>query len=284
MENNKQNITTPQSEEESLEEEVLTEQEAKRGIPLFVDMAEPEIHDPAKQQVSMAWRGSNNISFKLLCCIEAIRDLTSIVENMSTLNNPLEDRRMAKHAATPLYSLAAGIRDMFNELQSNARDYSIASSNQRKELHKRSKNFSKKVPIDRDSDLRSVRDKIGAHIDKDAVITPEHYWCKINLIDYFKWMQFCIEEILHLLTLNIYGWTRESGHPDIWSLMSVDGTLVNFYMQDGQPEFIVNVTLVRSPKYGILSEIRRLVNAYNRVAAKFPRLQQIAMTEEIKQS
>lgn len=124
------------------------------------------------------------------------------------------------------------------------------------------------MPIDNKSDLRIVRDKIDSHIDKVAVIRSEEFWGKVNLPFFLKLMGHCLEQILYLLTFDIYGWTRESGHPDIWSLMSVDGTLVDFYMHDGKPTAIVNITFVKSPKYGVLNEIRGFIVLYNEVAVK----------------
>lgn len=238
------------------------------GIPIYSDTSDPEMHDPAKQQSCTVWKASNNISLKLLRCVEAVRDITKHLESVSQLENPLSDKRYAKILATPLYSLVSGIRDIYNELQGNAKEYSIISTAQHKELLKRAAQFAKLVPTDKGSELRDVRDKMSSHIDKDTVETPAPYWEKVDLLLFLNWLRACIEQIMHLLTLDVYGWTRNCGHPDIWSLMSVDGTVVDFYMQNGEPVSILRVTFAKSPKYGIANEVHRLVRLYNEVTAK----------------
>ncbi len=240
----------------------------RKGIPLYTDWKEPEIKDPAIVQDKTAWHGCNQIAFKLLGCIEALRDLEPTMKTLSKLNQPSDDKRIVKQLASPLYVLSSGVYDMFNELESNARNYSLIDSSQHKEIICRKKKFCSGVPIDKNSDLRVVRDKIDAHIDKVAVRQPEEYWGKVNLPYFLELIGHSVEQILYLLSLNVYGWTRESSHPDILSLMTVDGNLVDYYMQDRKPKAILNVTLVKSPKYGVLNEIRRFVILYNEVASK----------------
>jgi len=199
---------------------------------------------------------------------------------MAKLGDPLADQRWAKLLATPLYNLASGVRDMFNELEGNAKAYSTVSPAQHRELRKRATHFAEQVPLYQDSDLRAVRDKIGAHVDKDAVISPDKYWSKVDLLSFLRQIKVCLEQIMHFLTLDIYGWTRDSGHPDVWSLMSVDGTVVDLYMQDGKPVAILSVALAKSPKSGIASEVRELITLYNRVAAKCQQVDEIAGHDE----
>jgi hypothetical protein len=233
--------------------------EKRKGIPLYQDWDEPEIHDPALSQTSTVWRGSNEISFKLLRCLEAVRDLSRSMDSLAKLDNPNTDMRLVKQLASPLFTLAGCVLDMFNHLESNAKDYTVITSSQQKEIANRREQFRVDVPTGKGTDLRVVRDKIDSHIDKDSVIKPEDFWTKVNLCSFLGWMGSCLEQVLYLLSLDVYGWTRESKHPDIWSLMSVDGTLVDFYMQDGKPVAILNVTFVNSPKNGVFSEIEAFV-------------------------
>lgn len=256
-------------------------QEQNKGIPLYGNWSEPEIKNPALLQPMTAWQGSNEISFKLLICLEALRDLEKNMESFSKLNNPNADKRLVKQLASPLYALACGVRDMFNELNGNAKNYTVLGSKQHKEIIKRQKQFTKNLPIDNKSDLRIVRDKIDSHIDKDAVIKPENYWIKVDLRYFLKSMGVCLDQILYFLSLDVYGWTRDSGSPNIWSLMSIDGTLVNWYMQDEKPFSIVDVTFVKSPKHGILSEIKTFLILYNEVAHKCRGVNLIEISEEM---
>lgn len=237
------------------------------GIPIYGDVSDAEMHDPAKLQSRTVWKASNNISFKLLRCVEAVRDMTKLLEGISQLENTLSDKRYAKLLATPLYSLVSGIKDIYNELEGNGKEYSTVTTAQRKELQKRAAQFARLVPTDKGSELRDVRDKMSSHIDKDTVKAPARYWEKVDLLLFLNWLRACIEQMMHLLTLDVYGWTRDSGHSDIWSLMSVDGTVVDFYMQNGEPVSILKVTFAKSPKYGIANEVQHLVRLYNEVTA-----------------
>ncbi len=64
-----------------------------------------------------------------------------------------------------------------------------------------------------------------------------------------------------LLPLDVYTWTRESGYSNVVNLMNVDGTEVSFLMREGQPEALVGIRLVVSPKGGIVREARELAAA-----------------------
>ncbi|MBD2441945.1 hypothetical protein H6G25_01690 [Dolichospermum sp. FACHB-1091] len=254
-------------------------EEQKRGIPLYADWSEPEINDPALIQDTTVWRGSNELSFKLLRCLEAIRDISKIMEGLAKLEDPISDKRLVKQLASPLYTLGSGILDMFNELESNAKSYALIASPQHKEIINRKKQFIIDVPTDKTSALRLVRDKIDSHIDKIAVIRPEDFWIYVDMPSFLQWLKSCLEQILYLLSLNGYGWTRDSGHPDVWSLMSVDGKVLDFYMENGEPSHIIGVTSVKSPKHGVLSEIKAFVALYNEVASKCQGIKLIEISE-----
>ena len=251
----------------------------KRGIPVYVDSGKPAINDPSMPHSKNVWRGSNEITFKLLRCLEAMRDLLKIMEGLNRLDDPTSDKRLAKHLASPLYVLGSGVQDMFNELESNAKNYTIIASPQHKEIISRKQQFIIDVPTDNKSILRIIRDKIAAHIDKDAVIRPEDYWSNIDLSYFLKCMVSCLEQLLYLLSLDVYGWTRDSGHPDVWSLMSIDGKVVDLYMQNGKRMQIMSIKFVKSPKYGVLNEIKDFVALYNKVVGKCSGMELIEIFE-----
>ena len=241
-------------------------------IPVYVDTTVPKMHDPAMPQSSTTWKGSNNISFELLRCVEAIRDLTRILESISLLDDPLSDKRLVKALATPLYNLVVSVQDMFNELEGNVKQYSIISAVQHEDLRKRKDKFANSVPTNKGSALRDVRDKLDSHIDKDTVLAPKQYWSKVDLTLYFRWLKLSVEEFMHLLTLDVYSWTRDSGRRNVCSLMTVDGSVVDLYIQNGEPVGILGFTFAKSPKYGIADEMERLVILYNKIAGKMRKI------------
>jgi len=236
-------------------------------IPVYVETATLDVLDPARVQVSTVWQGSNHITFKLLRCVEAVRDLTKLLESIPRLEQPLGDKRFAKILATPLYNLACGILDLFNEIESNAKEYSSLSATERNQLSERKNRFMELVPTEKGSDLREVRNRMSSHIDKDAVMLPSQYWSKVDIAAFFRWLALCLIELMHLLDLDIYSWTRDSKQPSICSLMTIDGSVVNLYMQNGDPVGIQSFTFAKSPKYEVAREIEGLVSLYNTIAA-----------------
>jgi len=239
-----------------------------KGIPVYIDEREPEIDDPALLASNKTWKGSNEISFKLFRCLEALRDISKTMEALALLNEPSSDKRLVKHLSSPLYALGNCVLDVFNELESNPKKYTGLESPQHKEIISKKKQFIVDVPMDKQSALRIVRDKIDSHIDKVAVINPEDYWKNVDLSSFLKWMGICLEQFCYLLSLDVYSWKIDSGHPDVLSNMNVDGTVVDFSMQDGNPVSIIGVTFVKSPKYGVLNEIKKFLEVYNEVARK----------------
>jgi hypothetical protein len=250
-----------------------------KGIPLYIDEREPEIEDPALLSSNKTWQGSNEISFKLLRCLEALRDISRTMEVLALNNEPSSDKRLVKHLSSPLYALGTCVLDMFRELESNAKNYVELESLQHKEIISKKKQFILDVPMDSKSGLRIVRDKIDSHIDKVAVIKPEDYWVIVDLSPFLKWMGICLEQFNYLLSLDVYAWTIDSGHPDVWSFMNVDRTVVDFYMQDGKPVSFISVTFVKSPKYGVLNEIKNFLEVYNEVARKCEGVDSIEISE-----
>lgn len=259
-------------------EKFTSEEGQEKGIPVYIDGGKAEINNPALIVSNTAWRGSNSISFKLILCLEAVRDLSKSMEALASLDEPNSDKRLVKHLASPLYELALGVLGMFNELESNAKNYMVIGSPLHKEIIKSKKLFTVDVPTDKESPFRKVRDKIDSHIDKDAVIRPEDYWVNVDLSSFLKWIGICLEQFIYLLQLEVYGWTRDKGHSDVLSLMCVDGKEVDFYMKDGE-EIIIGLTQAKSPKYGVLSEIKSFLKLYNEVASKCPGVDSIEILE-----
>src|SRR5687768_1007100 len=93
-----------------------------RGLPIYLDDREPSIDDPSEPHQQTAWYGSNRAAQKLLRCVEPLRDVQRMLQAINTAADPINDRRGAKLLVTPLHSLAIGVRDLFNELEGNAKD------------------------------------------------------------------------------------------------------------------------------------------------------------------
>jgi len=225
------------------------------------------VQDPATQQPDGFWQGSTPITFKLLQALEAVRDIARILTSMEAIPGSIDDRRFTKILATPLYNLACAVACIFNDVEGNAKSYSNLTGPELTAVKDRRKRFFESVSISKGSALREVRNRISSHIDSDTVIRPSQYWDKVDTSAFFLMLARCLVQLMFLLELDVYSWTRRSGQPSICSLMTVDGSITNLYMKDGQPVGIHSFTFAKSPKYEVAREIENLASLYNRVAA-----------------
>ena len=234
------------------------------GIPVFIDESSPRIADHARGLAIDDWQPANDATIKLIRCLEAIRDLKPICDFLACSPQAAADRRFIKGLATPLYTLVAAIRDMYGEIQ-NA-EFKNMPKERRRMFRGRSEAFSKAVG-GKDSRLKKVRDKIGAHVDKDAILGGTDVWADVDLKTFLDILRLCLVELGFLLHRDNYAWTRHTDAPNVLRLMSVDGTLVDLADVDGHLEHIGAISFVPSPRIGIINEVNAFVSTVNRIVA-----------------
>lgn len=240
----------------------MGEDKGKQGIPIYIDDREPEIDDPAKRSNKEFWFPANTISIKLTACLESIRDIQRLLAILAEQENPYSDKRVVKLMATPLYSLASGVKDVYNDLQGNIKEYGQLKNDQLKQINKRRSEYLNAIPL-HDSALRTIRDKISSHVDKEVFKgDPRKVWALVDLELLLKWLKAIVNELMFLLSLDVYAWTRDSGHPDIFRLMSKDGVQVDLNMKE---KVINSVALVRSPKYYVSDKVQHVANLYAKI-------------------
>ncbi|MCL4264025.1 MAG: hypothetical protein KJ069_12450 [Anaerolineae bacterium] len=248
-----------------METEETGETQSRPGIPIYIDDSQPEIDDPANLSNNSYWFPANNISIKLATCLESIRDIERLLAVLVEQDNPSSDKRIVKLMATPLYSLASGVRDLFNDLQGNAKEYAQIKDKQKRQINRRLPEYLRAVPL-QDGDLRTIRDKISSHVDKDVFTgNPRRIWELVDLDVQLEWLRTIIDELMFLLSLDAYAWTRDSGDPAIFRLMSVDGVQVDLNLEE---YLILDVTMVKSPKYYISTKIQEIATLYKRIKSK----------------
>jgi len=243
----------------------MDEKPRVQGIPIFLDDNEPAIDDPAVPTDVSYWFPANTISIKLATSIESLRDINRLLEVLAGQEDPWADKRMLKLFATPLYSFATSVKDLFSDIHGNASDYNNLSDKDRREVNRILLSFSKAVPL-KEGTLRTIRDKISAHVDKDVFKgDPRKVWELVDLDLQLDWLRACATELLFLVELDIYAWTRESGNTSVFRLMSVDGVQVDLKRDE---RIISGVTKGRSPKYYIASKIQEIAHLYQQIKAK----------------
>ena len=229
------------------------------GMPIYLDQSEPELEDPAQKLGPKQWRPLCATTSKLTRCLEAVRDLSTVLAPLISVPKPDSDKRWVKQAVTPAYILAIAIRDLFNQVQSNC--WTKLGKGQKEKLTRRFKQFGAAVPT-KDGHLKAARDKIAAHLDKD-LCTSEYrqFWDAFTLGDVLKWIRSCFRLLDALLQPDIYSWTRFSGYSNVWHVMNVDGNEVFFLMKDRKPIRMLGMRFVVSPKAGFVREAQELASA-----------------------
>jgi hypothetical protein len=226
------------------------------GAPIYVDQSEPELEDPAQKLGPHHWQPACATSSKLTRCLEAVRDLKTVLAPLIVSAKPETEKRLVKQAVIPAYNLAIALRDLFNHMQSNC--WPKLSKGHREQFIKRFKRFGQAVPT-KDGSLKVARDKISAHLDKDLCTTEyRQFWDAFGLADVLAWIKSCFRLLEALLRPDVYSWTRFSGYSNVWNVMNVDGKEVSFLMENNQPVKLLHLHLTISPKAGFVREAREL--------------------------
>jgi hypothetical protein len=236
------------------------------GFPIYLDDREPEIDDPAEPDAGHRWLAANPTTSKLARCLEAFRDLKPGLRALASVADPAADKRAAKQLVVPVYNLAVGLRDLFNDVQSNA--WSTLSNEEKKALTGQFRLFGEKVPTDAGL-LKMVRDKIGAHLDRDAFWRGAHeVWGQFDLRDVLEWIYHCVETFRPLLVPDVYAWSRDSGDAHVVSHMRFDGWEVRLLLEGEEPAMIVGLRRTRSPREGIARDVREVTAAWEQIALR----------------
>jgi hypothetical protein len=240
------------------------------GIPFYVERSLRQVQDPAYPNNIDGWEGANTVTFRLLQALESLRDLRIALADLASQSEPHSDRRRIKRLSTPLVSFAWSVRNICKELVGNSDSYGGISDAARAEAKRYDDEMARVVPLSGNGPLRAVRNKIDAHVDPDTVTTPQQVWGHVELNNYIPWIACSLITFSRLLALDVYGWTCKSTHPDIFRLMSVDGTLVDLVMVDGQPSRIAGVTQTTSPKVSIVEEFNAVITLHNTLLKSLP--------------
>lgn len=245
------------------------------GIPVYLDQSEPVLEDPSQKLAESHWQPACDTTVKLTRCLEAIRDLTSAIAPLSVAESPLFEKRLIKQLVTPSYNFAIALRDLHNEILSNR--WKRLSVNEQRRLANRFKLFSKRVPT-KSGPIKTARDKIAAHLDKDVSTTGyRKFWDSFGLSDVLLWMRHCFHLMDALLPLDIYSWTRSSEYSNVLNLMNVDGKEVSLLTdENGDPQMIVYVTITESPRLGVVVEARELISRCRSLCRKYGLLEGFA--------
>ena len=236
----------------------MENQNQNSAFPVLIDESTPEITNPARGPQVDDWQPACDCAIKLIRCLEAIRDLSPICKFLQMQHSSETRNRIAKSLATPLYSLADALRDVYGEIgHSQVKQMNKA---QRRELNARRDKFIASVFSAKNGALKTVRDKISAHIDKDTILGGDKIWRQVDLAFFLGVADTCMREFDFVLQLDIYTWIKRTDDPNLIRLMNVDGTLVDIEDNDGELGDLRAITFVNTPKLAIAIEGRQFLS------------------------
>jgi hypothetical protein len=241
-------------------------------MPLYENSDHPfRVNDPsednnnnlnqASEIQARRWLPANRSSVKLLRCIEAARDLT-----VSLGTHSLQEitPRIAKSFATPLYNLVVDIKDLYSELNADAKRYNLVNGPYSKTLKAMQQQFQQEA-IGQIESLRIVRDKLHSHLDKEAIVDPPKYWRHINMMVFLDIAKTCVVNGLFLSTIEgVYAWKLNSSGASVLSITTEEFRLANFLIQNDEIVSL-NTELIQSVKNTLISEYIPLINSYNKL-------------------
>ncbi len=240
-----------------------SQSETLHELPLYAEPCPRCIPDPARSEKVDSWKAANRVTFRLLEALESLRDLRISLSDLASQSHPNEDHRRIKRISTPLFSFAWAIRNLCKEFIDHPDHYGHPSKEFLSQIQGFHDEMERSVPVSGNSPLRVVRNKIDAHVDPDVVHSPSAVWDHVELSNFLPWLACSLTMFSQLLVLDYYGWTCESSRPDVWRLMSVEGTLVNFLMVNGEPSHIISISMVESPKIAVAKELNEVITLYN---------------------
>jgi hypothetical protein len=236
------------------------------AVPLYIDDCEPEIDDPSLAAARHKWLPADPVTVKLVRSLEALRDVRTALSPLTQLDGE-PDKRHVKQTIVPVYNFATAVRDLFNDVQSNS--WKRPSAKEQRELARQFRLFGQRVPTDK-GPLKTARNKIAAHLDKDVFSSgTRQVWDQFDLTTVLGWARGCAEMLVALLEPEVYSWARESGHPKLHTIMNVDGSQVRLLDHEVNGLTLVDITMTRSPKYGIAREVRGLIDLMETIKVKF---------------
>ena len=81
-------------------------------------------------------------------------------------------------------------------------------------------------------------------------------------------LRHCIRDLRFLMSQDIYQWTRYNGFSNLFSVMSVDGTLVDILIENDEVTRMEKITFTQSPRRAVATEVNELVRRMNTLARK----------------
>jgi hypothetical protein len=242
----------------------MGDQELPKDARFFLDQGEPEIDDPAEQPAANRWGAGDSITAKLVRSLEALRDLKTSLRALASPDVALSDKRALKQIITPVYNFAMSLRDLFNDINSNA--LSRLTLEEQRQLVEQFDEFGQHVPTIFGSPLKEARDKITAHLDKKASASElRNLWDGFDIAAILGWIRHCLRMLGPLLAADVYTWRRNGGS----NIMRFEGREVHLCDDPSHGLIFGAITLTETPRRAIAREAEQVCVAWADVWRKY---------------
>lgn len=224
------------------------------GVPVFLERLARSLSDPSASIANGEWHPANAAARKLWACVEAMRDIEDVLAAEKEA-----DTRQLKRLITPLESLRTAIVALGNYLTTSSEMKKQLAADVRKGLGKSIDDLKATEAFGRPADLRLIRDRLSAHVDKDI-----ESWEAQDALSHLQPAQVrdaieaCLDTLVRLLSVNVYAWTASDCPDGFVKLMAVEPSLVTLKMEDGKPVAVVALELASSPRGWVESYCRQL--------------------------
>jgi hypothetical protein len=198
-------------------------------LPLDLDRWLTRIDDLAQEIDAELWRPGCPTTRKVTRCFDIVQEISALLAPLDVPPEIATEKQLLERLVTPTYQLTVSLRELHDDVQGN---------------------FSSRL-------MRTERRQIVAAFGVFENSVPR---TGVAMGDIHDCLRACLWLLDTLLLPDIYTWTRFSGYPNIWHIMSVDGHEVSIHMNNGQLQAIVGLRLTRSPKWVMLEEIRELAS------------------------
>lgn len=240
----------------------MTETE-HRGMPIFLDQFDREIADalPSEELDISAWHPSNAAAHKLWRCLECLRDLDELLEEVAHQKNATKRKRRLKIAITPLHSLATAIDDLLNDIQSNKETFKLLKADEHEQVIAIKQQFGTMLPHDHKAPLSMIRNKLSSHIDKGLRLSAaQELGSLIVPSEFGRWLHICLHLILDLTKLDIYWWSCKSLSDEYIRFMSNEPFIVTLRVEGEKLVELAALHIAkRSPRNDIPEVVDRLI-------------------------
>lgn len=212
------------------------------------------------REVDRSWHPANSAAEKLWRCVEAARDVNSLLSGIAEMKTDAERTRRLKQLATPTHSLLEAVRELVNDFMSQPDTRTRISDDDRRTIGKLGQMMSNDLGIATGSPIRGVRDKLSAHMDRrvrphDArqliVAAPAHHFgARLHQAVYI---------LLYLLTFDVYAWAAGDA-PDGCDRLMICEPFGVLLRRDAVGRLaLMDIELSRSPRLDVEIACRELV-------------------------